>query len=96
MRLKSLFHYATAFRVASAFKCTPSAFNRILGSNASVVFASLLPQNSTFNVPPSDIAFTQSPAGLQALCALEIVVADPNAPYTFGLFLPTSWNGRFL
>lgn len=96
MRLNSLFCYATGIGVASALNCIPSAFKRILGSKASVVFASLLPDNSTFHVPPGDIAFPQSPTGLRALCVLEVEVTDSNAPYSFGLFLPKSWNGRFL
>jgi feruloyl esterase len=96
MKFSYLLYRATSLSTASAFSCTPSAFNAILGSNASVVSASLLPENSTFHVPPSDIAFPQSPAGLHALCALEVKVADSDAPYSFGLFLPKSWNGRFL
>lgn len=96
MKLNRFLCFATSFSVVSAFDCTPSAFNKILGSNPSVVFASLLPENSTFQVPPEDIAFPSSPVGLRALCALEITVADPKAPYSFGLFLPKSWNGRFL
>jgi feruloyl esterase len=96
MRLNALFYYATGLGMANALNCTPSAFKGILGSNASVVLASLLPENSTFHVPPGDVAFPQSPAGLHALCVLEVEVADSNAPYNFGLFLPKSWNGRFL
>lgn len=87
MRLNSLFCYATGIGVASALNCTPSAFERILGSKASVVFASLLPDNSTFHVPPGDIVFPQSPAGLHALCVLEVEITDSNAPYSFAQVL---------
>jgi feruloyl esterase len=96
MRLNTLLYYATGLGMANALNCTPSVFKGILGSSASIVFASLLPENSTFHVPPGDIAFPQSPAGLHALCVLEVEVADSDAPYSFGLFLPKSWNGRFL
>jgi feruloyl esterase len=96
MKLNRFLCFATSLSVASAFDRRPSAFNKILGSNSSVVFASLLPENSTFQVPPGDIAFPSSPAGLHALCALEVEAADSNAPYSFGLFLPKAWNGRFL
>jgi feruloyl esterase len=96
MKLNRFICFATSFSMVSAFDCTPSAFNKILGSNSSVVFASLLPENSTFQVSPGDIAFPSSPAGLRALFALEVAVADPKAPYSFGLFLPKSWNGRFV
>jgi feruloyl esterase len=97
MRLNNIFHSATVLSVANALDCRPSAFSGLLGSNASVTFAYSLPENSTFQVPAGDIAFPTSPAGLHCLCALEVeVLSDSNSSYSFGLFLPDSWNGRFL
>ncbi|KAJ9404562.1 hypothetical protein DTO045G8_7635 [Paecilomyces variotii] len=48
-------------------------------------------------VPSSDIGFPTSPTNLPALCALEVKVpSTTNSSYSFGLFLPDDWNGRFL
>lgn len=97
MKWNSFGEYSLLVGVAAALGCNPSAFNAILPSNASVTFAYGLPENSTFHVPASDIAFPSSPTGLHALCALQVEVpASGNTSYGFGLFLPSTWNGRFL
>lgn len=82
---------------ASAFDCSPAAFASILPANATVVSATSIPDNGTFNVPATDLGFPFSPTGLPALCAVEIRVQTPgNSSYGFGLFLPKKWNSRYL
>lgn len=82
---------------ATAFDCTTSAFEAILPSNTSVILATPLADNATFNTPASDTGFPSSPTGLRALCAVQVEVPAPgNTTYNFGIFLPSNWNGRFL
>ena len=82
---------------ATAFECTPSAFQAILPANATVTFARSLSANSTFVVPLGDIAYPKSPTQLQALCAVQIKVpSSPTSAFSLGLFLPQDWNERFL
>lgn len=82
---------------ASAFNCTPAAFEAVLPENASVVLTRTLPANSTFTVSAGDVAYPTSPTGLNALCAVQVKVQSSNiSAYDFGLFLPTEWNERFL
>lgn len=96
MRL-NIFHLLPLVALAAAFNCTPAAFEAILPSNASVAFARCLAGNSTFEVPTGDIAYPTSPTQLRALCAVQInVTSSPTSAFSFGLFLPTDWNSRFL
>lgn len=81
----------------TAFDCTPAAFSAHLPATATVLFATSLPDNSTFEVPIGDIAYPTSPSGLQALCAVQInVTSSPTSAYSFGVFFPKEWNGRYL
>ncbi|EON64415.1 hypothetical protein W97_03646 [Coniosporium apollinis CBS 100218] len=97
MRISNWLQYTTAIGAASAFECSPSAFIEVLPSNATVTFAYPLSDNSTFQVPAGNLPYRVSPTGLRALCAVEIrQPSSGNSSYSFGLFLPAEWNGRFL
>lgn len=89
--------FLLAVSSVSAWSCTPSTFSTILGSTAAISFAYPLAANSTFQVPQGDTGFPSNPEGLPPLCAVGVQVPQPNnGTYGFGLFLPDSWNGRFL
>lgn len=82
---------------ALAFDCTPSAFESVLPSNASVTFTRTISDNATFSVPSGDIAYPTSPTQLRSLCAVQVNVTSSNSSaFSFGLFLPDEWNERFL
>lgn len=73
------------------------AHRKYLPSNATVTFAYTVPENGTFTVPASDIAYPTSPTRLHELCAVEVnVTSSPSSAFSFGLFLPRGWNHRFL
>lgn len=81
----------------NAFTCDLNSFKKSLKSGVTVISAQHLANNSTFEVPSSDIGFPTSPTNLPALCAVEVrVPSTTNSSYNFGLFLPDDWNGRFL
>lgn len=83
--------------VATASQCTDEYFEHLLPSNASLTFTQVQAAGSTFQVPADDIAYPTSPHGLPSLCAVQInVTSSPTSAYSFGLFLPDSWNARFL
>ncbi|KAI5369484.1 Putative tannase/feruloyl esterase, alpha/Beta hydrolase [Septoria linicola] len=80
-----------------AFQCTPEAFQQIVPSTATVEFARQLQDNATFEVPEGNVAYPISPTQLRALCVVQVnVTSSPSSMYSFGLFLPENWNGRFL
>ncbi|KAF2151096.1 putative ferulic acid Esterase/Feruloyl esterase [Myriangium duriaei CBS 260.36] len=82
---------------AALLDCTPAAFSSLLSPGATVVAATTVQDNGTFQVPPGNIAYPTSPTGLKALCALQVQVPSSNSSfYQFGLFLPNQWNHRFL
>lgn len=83
--------------LASPLECTPAAFSSYLPSNAQVAYTGSICENGTFDVPVSDIAFPVSPSRLPAACVVQVnVISSPTSAYSFGLFLPESWNERFL
>ena len=96
MRLHHSLISSFLFTLTAAFKCTPSAFAPHLPHNAKVAYTRDLPSNSTFDVT-GDIAYPIPPQGLPALCAVQInATSSPSSAFSFGLFLPTEWNNRFL
>ncbi|KAF2170462.1 hypothetical protein M409DRAFT_19283 [Zasmidium cellare ATCC 36951] len=87
--------------VANAFECSRAAFQGILPTNisASVAYATTVPENSTFQVPESNIAFPTSPVLLRRVCAVQInITSSASSAYSLGLFLPDEdeWNERLL
>lgn len=86
-----------AAKFQSPIACTEESLRNILPDGSKLLLSQKLEENSTFHVPESEIAYTQSPAGLTALCALQVeMTGDNNSRYSFGLFLPEKWNGKFL
>lgn len=80
----------------SAFDCTTSALNLILPSNASALFAISVSANGTFG-HAGDVGYPKNATNLPPLCAVSInVTSSATTSFTFGLFLPCNWNGRFL
>ncbi|KAJ9252577.1 hypothetical protein DTO207G8_4639 [Paecilomyces variotii] len=97
MRAFNWSSFALGIGTINAFTCDPTSLQQYLGSGISVTSAKYLANNATFEVPSSDIGFPTSPTNLPALCALEVKVpSTSNSSYSFGLFLPDDWNGRFL
>jgi feruloyl esterase len=97
MRLNNTLLIPFLFSFTSAFDCTSSAFQAHLPANATVAYTRRLSDNSTFEVPLGDIAYPVSPQGLKALCAVQVnVTSSSSSAFSFGLFLPTEWNNRFL
>ncbi|KAL2014821.1 hypothetical protein VTN00DRAFT_2346 [Thermoascus crustaceus] len=97
MKTYDWFGLAKVIGIGHAVECNLSAIKAFLPPDASVTFAYPLPENSTFQVPASNIGFPSSPSNLPALCAVEVKVpSSATSSYSFGLFLPEKWNGRFL
>lgn len=87
----------TVAKFESPIACTEGSLSGLLPDSTRLLLFQHLEDNSTFHVPESEIAYTQSPSGLKALCALQVeVTGDNDSTYSFGLFLPDVWNGRFL
>lgn len=87
----------TAARVQVPIDCAGKSLKALLPDGGKLLLSQHLEENSTFHVPESEIAYTQSPTGLKALCALHVeLTGDNDSKYSFGLFLPENWNGKFL
>jgi feruloyl esterase len=98
MKSQQFLILSALLREAHTLPCTASAFEGVLGSRGTVRFANALSENATFRTPASDIGFPGSPTKLPALCTVELNITDASSGshYSFGLFLPDDWNGRFL
>jgi len=97
MKLCSFFLPLGLYVVASsAFNCTTSALDSILPSHASALFATPVQANGTFG-QAGDIGYPKHATNLPPLCAVSVnVTSSATTSFTFGLFLPYNWNGRFL
>lgn len=96
MKQSTLLGFGALLGTASA-SCDPATIQATLPKGASVNFAYPLAANSTFEVPKSNTGYPTNAYGLPALCAISIQVQSiSNSTYSFGLFLPEDWNGRFL
>ena len=87
------------FSIASV-ECTFSAISSILPGNATLNFAYPVPQNGSFGSagqPPGNLEFPTNATQLPALCAISVnVKTTETTAYNFGLFLPDTWNQRFV
>lgn len=86
----------TLLSTFTTLECTTSSLQTAIGTGATIESAQWLPANSTFHVPPTNIAYPTSPENLPALCAVHVRVGKDEEAYSFGLFLPELWNCRFL
>ena len=89
----------TVFPVALAGNnCTIETFQAFLDANgtaARVVYARHYAENSTFVNP--NISSVTNPTQLPAACAIQVnATTDVNTHFSFGVFLPDTWNERFL
>ncbi|MCJ1392106.1 hypothetical protein MMC18_004973 [Xylographa bjoerkii] len=79
-----------------AYQCTPSAFANVLPANASILYAIPNGPNSTFGNPYNP-GYPTNATNLPPFCAVLVnVTSSSTSSFTFGLFLPTQWNDRFL
>ncbi|KAJ9139073.1 Carboxylic ester hydrolase [Pleurostoma richardsiae] len=77
--------------------CSVAALNDILPRNARIHSVDAVPQNGSYGEGPSDIAYPSIPTGLPELCAIVVnVTSSPSSSFRFALFLPATWNSRFL
>jgi feruloyl esterase len=88
---------AAAFAPSQGANCTPEYFKSILPPNATVRIAQPVANGTTFTIPSGNVVYPTSPAHMKAACAVEInVTSSASSAFSFGLFLPTVWNERFL
>lgn len=97
--VKSIFRFLLLSCAATrtlAFDCTTAAVSAVLPANATALFAIPVHENGTFG-QAGDIAYPKNGTNLPPLCAVSVNVTSSNtSSFTFGIFLPTNWNGRFL
>lgn len=84
---------------AGTENCNEDFFKSLLPENATLILSECINENSTFQVPPSNIAYPTSPTNLPAACAVQInVTSSSTSAFSFGLFLPDpkNYNNRVL
>lgn len=82
---------------AAHFKCVAATFKCLLPKGATLENVTAVPDGGSFGEGAADIPYPTNPTGLPELCAVIIkVVSSPHSSYRFGLFLPTTWNSKFL
>jgi feruloyl esterase len=81
-------------------KCTLATFQGMMPPNAKVENVTRVTNGGTFDEGSRNLGYPSppyNPTGLPELCAVIInVTSSPSSNYRFGMFLPTSWNNRFL
>jgi feruloyl esterase len=87
--------------VRSAFNatqlCQASTFSQYLPANVSVEKVVLVPAGGTYGEGALDLMYPIQPTELPELCAVTIYVQSSTiSQYRFGMFLPTTWNERYL
>ncbi|KAJ9150152.1 Carboxylic ester hydrolase [Coniochaeta hoffmannii] len=99
-KAQSLLLGALTFQTGNATSnaaCSVDAFAAILGSSASVVSAVKVDQGGTYGEGTANLLYPTNPTNLPSLCAVTVKVASsPSSSYRFGVFLPETWNSRFL
>lgn len=74
--------------------CSKKAFNKILPSNSTTLYAVEVPEGGTFGVA-SDLSYPTNATNLPALCAVAFnVTSSSSSSFTFGIFLPKQWSKR--
>lgn len=96
----SLLLGALSFQSAGASlatSCSAEALQAILPSSASVLSAVTVQNGSSYGEGKQNLPYPTNPTNLPELCAIVVnVTTSPISNYRFGLFLPASWNSRFL
>ena len=89
---------AQSLRSVHALDCSVATFAPVLPSNATILQAVFVPQGGTFGNGAANLEFPPgNGTDLPELCAVEVnVTSSATSSYRFGLFLPTSWNNRYL
>lgn len=99
-KAQSLLLGALTFQVGNATSnaaCSVDTFTGILGSSASVLSAVKVEQGGTYGEGAANLLYPINPTNLPSLCAVTVKVASsPQSSFRFGIFLPDSWNSRFL
>ncbi|OIW22708.1 feruloyl esterase B [Coniochaeta ligniaria NRRL 30616] len=96
----SLLFGALSFQFGNATSnaaCSVATFNEILGSSASVISAVKVENGGTYGEGALNLLYPTNPTNLPSLCAVTVkVTSSPESSYRFGIFLPESWNSRFM
>lgn len=82
-----------------ALECTECAISRALlpGSGAKVNYVKQVPLNGSFTGSANDTLSPSAYTGLPSLCAISInVPSSASTSFNFGVFMPDTWNGRFI
>jgi feruloyl esterase len=77
--------------------CTAEFFESLVqvNPNATVNYASPVEEGGSFG--PASLAYPTPATDLPTLCAVSVnIKSSANTSYNFGLFLPDTWNERFL
>ncbi|PYH95299.1 feruloyl esterase B precursor [Aspergillus ellipticus CBS 707.79] len=84
---------ASAGSANNNLTCSSSFFSSIIPSNATLNYVNHVPQNGSFGDRWANENATALPEG----CAVSVNVPSSNVTgYNIALFLPTSWNTRFM
>ncbi|KAI1329225.1 putative ferulic acid Esterase/Feruloyl esterase [Xylariaceae sp. FL0255] len=80
-----------------ASRCTALTFASILPANAQIERIDAVQAGSTYGDGVQDLNYPYQPTDLPALCAVTVqVTTSTSSAYRIGIFLPTTWNNRFL
>lgn len=81
-------------------KCVASTFAGVLPSGARIETVARVSEGGTYNEGTANLGYPSppyTPTQLPELCVVVVnVTSSPTSNYRFGLYLPTTWNSKFL
>lgn len=81
-------------------RCSASVLKQYLPTGAVLENVTMVQNGGGFDEGMADLGYPSppySPTGLPELCAVIVnVTSSPTSYYRFGIFMPTTWNDRYL
>ena len=81
-------------------KCVASTFQGALPSNAAIEKVAKVQSGGSYTEGTANLGYPSppyTPTGLPELCAVIVsVTSSSSSKYRFGIYLPTTWNNKFL
>ncbi|KAB5522044.1 Tannase/feruloyl esterase [Coniochaeta sp. 2T2.1] len=88
---------STTSTSSSQPRCVASKIKCLLPKGATLESVTAVPKGGSFGEGAANIAYPVNPTGLPELCAIIVKVpSSATTSYRFGLFLPSSWEQKFL
>ena len=81
----------------NTLECSVEAIASILPPDTSVNYVEAVAANGSFGDATTNLMYPYNATQLPELCAVSVnVISSSTSDFNFGLFLPKTWNHRFM